>query len=378
MRTRVDKGYWCFNPGVGYKYDMVDDRGRMLVPAEPLASIVTEAFEGYAARRFEGLCEVQRFLESHPVYPRDRKGRVHIQRVIDLLKRPLYAGYITVPKWGIFFRPGKHTPLVNVATWHQVQQRLKGDSKAPARKDIDADFPLRGFVVCAQCRKPMTAAWCKGRPRKYSYYWCKTKGCTERYKMVASERIEGDFSLLLENLAPRPELFLMVQEMLSDLWERRRISDRETATEGEAQVRIIERKIGQLMERIAVSDSIELTTAYETEIKKMAEQKVRLRARIAASQQPIASFEETFRTAISFLASPCNLWASEHLEERRLVLRLAFASELPYLRNEGFRTAEMSLPFRVLAAISPAKSGLVEPSGIEPLTSCMPCRRSPS
>jgi DNA invertase Pin-like site-specific DNA recombinase len=367
MRARVDKGYWCFNPGAGYKYDMVDGHGKMLVPDEPLASIVTEAFYGYADRRFEGVGGVQRFLESYPAYPRDRKGRVHIQRVIDLLKRPLYAGFITVPKWGIFFRPGKHARLVDVATWHKVQQRLKRDGRSPARKDIDSDFPLRGFVVCARCGKPMTAAWCKGRPRKYPYYWCKTEGCPERYKTITSERIEGDFSLLLQDLTPRPELFLMVREMLSDLWEQRRMSDRETAAEGEAQVRILERKIGQLMERIAVSDSTELTTAYETQIKRIAEEKARLRARVVACEQPIASFEETFRTAMVFLESPCNLWASEQLEDKKLAIRLAFSSELPYQRNVGFRTAEISLPFKALAAISPKKSGLVEPSGDDPL-----------
>lgn len=41
--------------------------------------------------------------------------------------------------------------------------------------------------------------------------------------------------------------------------------------------------------------------------------------------------------------------SSEHLEHRKTVLKLAYADQLSYARNEGFRTPDVALPFKLLA-----------------------------
>lgn len=366
MLARTKNGYWCFKPPTGYKYENVAGHGKLLVPTEPLAPIVTEAIEGFAFGRLGCPVEVQRFLASHTAFPRNLKGEVLVQRAIDLLTEPLYAGYITVPKWGIFLLPGKHEPLVSAETWHLAQQNYADNRKTPASKNLDEDFPLRGFVVCGQCLKPMTACWSQGQTRKYPYYYCAQAGCSERYKMIAKELIEGDFSSLLQGLAPSDELTSMAFEMLKDLWDGRSRSSCEEAAKDEARVHFIERKIGQLAERILASDSNDVIMAYETEIEKLGKEKALLRSRAAASQHPPATFAETFRTAMSFLAQPWKLWDSNDLSDKRLVLRLVFSGKLSYARNEGFRTAEKSLPFKTLEAISQTNSGLVEALGFEP------------
>jgi site-specific DNA recombinase len=52
MRARMLNGYWTFAAPVGYRYQKVSGHGKMLVPDEPLASIVREALEGFASGRF--------------------------------------------------------------------------------------------------------------------------------------------------------------------------------------------------------------------------------------------------------------------------------------------------------------------------------------
>lgn len=81
----------------------------------------------------------------------------------DLLTRYVYAEYIEAPNWGITLRKGQHEGLISLTTFDRIQERLKGNAKAPARKDINADFPLRGFVLCNDCGKPLTACWSKGK-----------------------------------------------------------------------------------------------------------------------------------------------------------------------------------------------------------------------
>jgi len=46
-----------------------------------------------------------------------------------------------------------------------------------------------------------------------------------------------------------------------------------------------------------------------------------------------------------------------------MVLRLAFSDKLPYQRNEGFRTAQTSLPFRLLEEFKGGHYDLARPTG---------------
>jgi hypothetical protein len=39
--------------------------------------------------------EIKRFLESQPAWPRNGNDEVHIERVNEMLSRPVYAGHIT-------------------------------------------------------------------------------------------------------------------------------------------------------------------------------------------------------------------------------------------------------------------------------------------
>ena len=52
------------------------------------------------------------------------------------------------------------------------------------------------------------------------------------------------------------------------------------------------------------------------------------------------------------------VWVSERLEDKRTVLKLAFADKLAYVRNDGFRTPDLALPFKVLADLSGGKNRL--------------------
>ncbi len=91
-----------------------------------------------------------------------------------------------------------------------------------------------------------------------------------------------------------------------------------------------------------------------------------MKEKIQNSGRPVRGFDEIFRTSMEFLASPCNLWNSERLEDKRAVLKLTFAEKLAYVRNEGFRTPETTLPFKVLGGISRGLNKMAEREGFEP------------
>src|SRR6056297_2859852 len=129
MKARVEKGYYVFSPPVGYRFAKDRVHGKLLVRDEPVASIVTEALEGYAAGRFSSLSEVTRFFESKPDFPKSSKdGSVRITKTREILERPTYAGYVEAPKWGVGLRKGHHEPLISFVTHERIQTRLKGSA----------------------------------------------------------------------------------------------------------------------------------------------------------------------------------------------------------------------------------------------------------
>jgi site-specific DNA recombinase len=354
MRARMMGGYWVFNPPYGYTYDKVGKHGKLLVRDEPCASVIAEALKGFATGRFETQGEVKRFLEASPNFPKDKRGTVHLQKVKELLIRVLYTGYLNKPEWDIHLIQGHHEPLISFGIYQKIQERLNGQAKAPVRKDINEDFPLRGFVACASCGKPMTSCWSRGTGGRYAYYLCHGKNgdgtrCSQYGKSVRKEKLEGDFEKLLGEMKPSKELFFLAADIFTDLWNIKRETAKLEADKIRLDIIQIERKTEQFFDRIVETDSPTLITAYEKKIRQLEEEKIKLAENIAKCGRPLQSFDETFRTAFTFLLNPQKLWASDKLEHRRVVLKLVFSEQLQYCKNEGYRTPQKSLPFSLLA-----------------------------
>lgn len=205
MRARVMNGYCVLSrPPKGFEYEQAPRHRKLLVRSEPVASIIQVALEGYANGRFQTQVELKRFLEGQPAYPKDLPdGTICNQRVHDLLTQPLYAGYVETPSSGVPLCNGHHESLVSFETFKRIQKRLSETAKAPACKNINADFPLRGFVNCDDCDKPMTSCWSKSKTgAKRPYYMCKTEGCESYRKSIRRDELEGEFEAVLESLQP--------------------------------------------------------------------------------------------------------------------------------------------------------------------------------
>lgn len=366
MRARAMSGYWVFPPPPGYRFEKKEGHGKVLVRAEPVATVIEEALKGYASGRFSTQSAVKQFLDHQPAFPKDRTGTVHLERVKELLTRPLYAGYVDIPNWNIRLQKGKHEGLIDYKTFDVIQEQLAGTAKVPFRKDLSSDFPLRGFVSCSECGEPLTACWSKGRSARYPYYLCDTKDCSLSRKSIRKEEIEGAFETLLKSLRPAPRLHALAFDIFRDLWNEQHGSAHQVMKDAQAKLTVIERKIGQLVDRLMDTDSQELVAEYEKRMKGLVAEKTLIDEKLASPAKPKGSFEQIYRTAFEFLANPYKLWASERLEDKHAVLKLVFADRLTYAKNQGYRTAKTTLPFKVLGGLSAGKGIMVPPVGIEP------------
>ena len=367
MRARVQNGYWPFISCIGFKHVQSPGQGRVLVRDEPLASIVQEGLEGYASGRFASQAEVKRFFESHPAFPKDRYGVVRNEHVHRILTKPLYAGYVEAPDWGVSLRKGLHEGLISFETFERIQRRLKEGTRAPARPDLNVDFPLRGAITCACCEKPLTASWSRSKTgERHPYYLCFNRACPEKGKSIRRDKLEVEFAALLGELTPAPSLFALVRALFKHGWDQRLAQARAFAKTFAQDIQSLEKQIDALLERIVDATNPTVIAAYESKIARLEREKLALEEKKLTSGCTRGTFEELFELAMSFLANPSQLWFSGCYAHRRLVLKLTFADRLSYCRRSGFRTPETTLPFKVLGYFREGESVMAERVGFEP------------
>jgi site-specific DNA recombinase len=373
-RSRMLNGYWVHFAPRGYKYTNGAQGGRVLVRDEPLASIIAEGLERYASGAFTLKAEMKRFFESFPEFPKNGKGCVTDQEVDRILNRVVYAGYIESQIMDISLRPAKHAGLISLETYQKIQDRQNKKAVAPARKNLDEAFPLRGSVFCGDCGKPMTGCYSKGRTNTYPYYSCFSKGCNAFSKSIRREDLEAQFENILGTLTPSPALHGVVSKMVKTWWSYRhdQLSARTSSCRREAQ-RLSE-KIEQAMDRLIESDSPSLQIRFEAKIKTLETERAVLLEQASATPKA-RSYDEALRTVMTFLASPCKYWKNGTLKDRHVVLKLAFPQGLIYCRNQGLRTAQTPSLFGFLG-VGSAKTELAEREGFEPPVGMNPQRFS--
>ncbi|MCY7297395.1 recombinase family protein [Alteromonas sp. a30] len=359
-------------PAVGYKYKNMQGHGKLLVRNEPAATIVQHALESFACGRFETQSEVRNFLNAQACFPKGKNGDVTFERVRRMLENVLYAGYIHFPARGINMVPAKHEPLISYEMYLAIQNRLNGQAKAPTRKDLNLDFPLRGFITCSGCGETLTSAKSKGRSQYYDYYLCYRKGCSQYGKSAKAEKVESEFNDMLIKLKPSSDLFELAKKNFSIHWGKRRNNHQSNHASNVETLKGIESKIEKLVARVIDTESPTLISTYEKSIQELERKKAEVDEKIKNCGRPLPDFETTFRTAMNFLENPHKLWLSDDIKHKRTVLKLVFTDKLEYDLKLGFRTAKplpIAQPFWLTEQLSGGYCDLVPGAGLEPARS---------
>jgi len=304
MKARLESGYWVMREPPGYHYETTKEHGKLLVRKEPVASIIAEMLDGYAAGRFETPTEAVRFLDRQPDYPKTPRGNVRIEQVTQILENPIYAGILKYEPWNVKDISGKHEALISAETFYRIQDRRQQKARMPARKNIGKDFVLRGFVTCGDCQAPLRSSWPKGRSKHYPYYLCQTKGCDSYGKSIAREKVEGDVGEVIKSLQPTHNLTALVKSMFRTIWDQQQEQVKDIVQSYKRKIQTTDQKIGKLLERIVDSSSDSIIRAYEGKIETLENDKARCHRKIAQIEKPRAPYDECLEPALQFITNP--------------------------------------------------------------------------
>ena len=293
---------------------------------------------------------------------RTRSGKeLSPQTARSLLRNPIYAGRVVVPKWKISIG-GDFEPIVRPMIFDRVQELLAG-KKVGARswRLLHPDFPLRRFVRCGHCQKLLTGSWTRGRSARYGYYHCTNCGRVRAPKT----RLEAAFEALLERLRPAPDFLKLFHAIVVDAWKERQSAAHALRTK-------LERRVGDLRGKL---DKLEDAFLFRHQIDQASYERQRDRIR---QQLTLAEFELTEATveqidlegllafAEHVLGNARALWVQATAEQRVRLQAVLFPEGVPF-DGSHFGTAVTCLAFAQSPASEARKDGVASPTGFEPV-----------
>ena len=208
MRRALKEGRYVGAPSKGYNVGRDTAKKPILVPNKE-AVFVQEAFEMYS----EGIYN-QREIIKHL----EKKGFKTSKTVFaKILRNPLYYGYVYVKAYREEpeqLVEGIHEQLISKALFDKVQDVLNRgrNHKNVNYKRLNPNFPLRGFINCPHCHKPLTASTSRSRKNYYSYYHC-ISPCSTR---ISAEDAHAWFNSFLSSIALNDNALKLLLEILKE------------------------------------------------------------------------------------------------------------------------------------------------------------------
>ena len=365
-------GKWVYPAPIGYFF-----KDRFLEIDNKKAGPIRAIFKNFAAGNYSTYKQIKDSEEAKLlINPKTGNSyRLKDDTIKKLLTNKLYMGKIELKKWGIDELDAIHEAIIDEETFRKVQIQLRKKGKKKHSKIAPNEFPLKGDLICGQCKSNLVYSKATGRPKRYPYYRCNTnrKDCDINPKNIGTEVIHKEFLNLLAETAIKPQILKLADKVLEDVYKSK--SDQLIGIQQTQESRINEltEKRDGFIKKLIHSENKNVIKALEKEINEIDIDINDLEA-VKGSKDDLKGFR---MEGIRLLEKPKECWLKANYQERKLIYDFIFDEPLE-IHNGKIGTAPYALPYRLLANRVIKKDGMVELGGIEPPTSCVPRRRSPS
>ena len=366
MRESVLAGRFPWPAPIGYR-NVKSKNGANIVPDPARAPLIREAFELFATGLYKK-SDVLRTITEKGLRTTHKNKLLSPQTFVELLKKPVYCGWVCPPSLPEVRVRGLHEPIVSEAVFNQVQDRLSGKKHMIAsHRPHNPKLPLKRFVKCGHCGTPLTGALCTGKNKnkKYPRYWCRKKGCGQ--VKLSKEQLEKAFVALLQRLQPEPAAVASFPRVASRVWAEKR-GDIEAKTRrlqyrlDDAQRLKSQLLKAKLREELSQSDFERANAEFDDEIATAA-------GELELAEAGRATLNDFIAFAELMLADIAGAWEKASADQRQRVQNLLFPNGLQYEKESGFLNTSNPSLFRVLEEISTEKGMLASPTGFEPVLS---------
>ena len=414
LRQKHESGGTPFKPPAGYlsKRTLVAGQDiRTVIVDEERAPFIHEAFDLYATgnwttRALAAHLE-SRGLRSRPT-PRVPSRPLGVTAIQKVLRNPYYIGVVVYRGRRV---TGRHKPLIDRDTFDRVQALLSARSVAGDRPHKHEHY-LRGTLYCAECGRRLLYGKYRGNGGEYEYFCCigrlsRRQGgrCQSRHYAVheVEEAVAEHYRTVRVDPRVREAIWADVHR---DADERTAVVAQDIERHRRKIKRLVDNqaRVVQLSYRGLVSDEV-----LASEQQRLEGEKLRVQRLLEQAELHARDIESALDGALAKASTPHATYLASTPLERRL-LNQTFFKRILVGDQRTVESAELTPVYEALSAWEPrlgkprhlqavtppakgAKSAnpdpvsrgqglhsgrMVEPTGIEPVTSCLQSRRSPS
>jgi site-specific DNA recombinase len=324
MRRAKKEGRWMGIAPIGYINRITESGKKYIAPKDIQGDIMRWVFNELANGKFN--------TEQIWKMAKERGLICSKNNFWVAIRNPVYCGIICIPKFKDeekFMVQGQHEPLISEALFYAVQDVLDGRKRVKRTKIIaDDNIPLRGFLVCPNCGRMLTASASKGRNQYYHYYHC-SSDCGIRYKAPeANAKMVDEIRKYVQPL-PRLQLF---KEVIVSVFKAKTHVQRNEVQQLKMQLEEANKILSKARELLLIGD-IEADD-YRT-IKSESEEKInRLEAKLTASATDTTNIEPLWDKAISSISQLDVLYENGTVTQKRKIIGSMFPEKLTF---DGFQ-----------------------------------------
>jgi site-specific DNA recombinase len=380
IRAARKTGRYTSKAPKGYKNSRDEKNKPLIIPSES-AKHILYAFEQVAAGK--PLIEVRLNLK--------KKGVIVSRSLFStLLRNPVYMGMIWVSaseNEPAYLTKAIHQPLVTEKVFNKVQELLtvrKVEKNKPCVTKRREELPLRGVLLCNNCGMNLTGSPSRSRSGKLHFYYHCNHCKKERYaaaiindsveKVLSEFRFSADIQSMYKGLA--------------------KIVLGSSGKENESRKKILEQQLNLQNERLEnlqdmFADKKISFADYSTMKEKYESIKIKSNGELADLAIGNVGTEKLLEQSVKQISNLSKLYATYNLNAKASLLGSIFPEKLKF-DGKKCRTTRINELLRLTMTIDKGfrktkdrtisknlvLSGLVENIGVEPMTSCMPCKRS--
>ena len=226
---------------------------------------------------------------------------------------------------------------------------------------IHPDFPLRRFVRCCGCDKPLTGSYSTGRTNRYAYYHCAKCNAVR----TAKRDVEQVFLDLLERLQPKTEYLRLFRAIVRDCWNAERDHARGLKSDVEKRLQQIKSRIDRLEHAFIFERKID-SESYHSQLQHLRDERTAIEGEMSDARFDELEVEGVLVFAEHVLENLASLWSAASPDGRASLQSTMFPTGLVW-DGATFGTAVTHPAFIWLRPVSTEKSNVASPTGFEPV-----------
>ena len=348
QQQRLKDWYRCFVVPLGYKYDKAENwHGKVVVKDEPAFTAVSQWLKllaSWVIANQQWLCDYlnDRWIKSKKWW---KIQKSLITRLLhpDVLR--FYAGFIDYPKRWIKDVKWKHEPAISESELFQITDthQTKGFYKEYEKDEITENLPLRSILCCECCWRRLSWSSTKGNGWRYFYYYCWSLKCPCYRKSFKCDVVHHDIETLLKSMTLDDAYLNCIKTIFDVLISQRDELINRQLSDIKSQLSTIEKKMDDLIDKIAESNSALVTKKLEEKIEELEHEKSKLQKEMLKKESWENDSYAEFEELKEIIKSPYTIRNMWDIELKKLLINVLFWWTMTYSREHSTQTKEIPL-----------------------------------